>query len=135
MNGSVEGRLPIRSEGDVIAARRSVRAAASALGFGLTDLTRIVTTVSELTRNILHHAGEGSVRWRSLAANGRTGMELVFEDGGPGIADLEMALQEGYTSGSGLGMGLPGSKRLMDELEIDSEVGRGTTVTARKWLR
>lgn len=135
MNASVEGRLPIGSEGDVIAARRSIRAAASALGFGLTDLTRIVTAVSELTRNIYHHAGGGSVRWRSLNADGRTGIEIVFHDEGPGIADLEMALQDGVTSGGGLGMGLSGSKRLMDELEIDSEVGSGTTVTARKWLR
>lgn len=135
MNASVEGQLPIQSEGDVIAARRSIRAAASALGFGLTDLTRIVTAVSELTRNIYHHAGGGSVHWRSLDVDGRIGIELVFEDQGPGIADLEMALQEGFTSGQGLGMGLSGSKRLMDEMEIASEVGRGTTVTATKWLR
>ena len=135
MSASVEGRLPIKSEGDVIAARRSVRAAASAIGFGLTDLTRIVTAVSELTRNIYHHAGQGSVRWQSLDASGRIGIELVFEDEGPGIPDLGMAMQEGVTTGSGLGMGLSGSKRLMDELEVDSEVGRGTIVTARKWLR
>lgn len=135
MNPSVEGRLSIQSEGDVIAARRSIRAAASSLGFGLTDLTRVVTAVSELTRNIYHHAGAGSVRWRSVNVGGRTGLELIFEDEGPGIADLEMAMQEGFTSGGGLGMGLSGSKRLMDELEVVSEVGRGTTVTARKWLR
>lgn len=135
MSGSAEGKLTIRSEGDVIAARRSIRAAASAIGFGLTDLTRVVTAVSELTRNIYHHAGGGTVRWRSLDAGGRVGIELVFEDEGPGIADLDTALQEGFTSGGGLGMGLSGSKRLMDELEIASEVGRGTTVTARKWLR
>jgi serine/threonine-protein kinase RsbT len=125
----------IHSESDIIATRRTVRTVATQLGFGLTDVTRIVTAASELARNVCLYAGSGIMRWRALDRGGRIGIELTFEDRGPGITDVEQAMQEGYTTGDGLGMGLPGAKRLMDEFEIASEIGTGTIVTARKWHR
>jgi serine/threonine-protein kinase RsbT len=130
-----EGEVRIASESDIVTARKIVRAQAAALGFGVTDVTRIVTAASELTRNIYRYAGCGFMRWRCLYAAQDAGLELVFADEGPGIADVDKALESGYTTGNGLGMGLPGAKRLMDELEVCSEVGKGTTITARKWMR
>lgn len=135
MNQEQAGDVPIHSESDIVAARKAVRLSAMALGFGLTDVTRIVTAASELARNIFRFAGSGGLRWRRLDAGGRVGIELTFEDRGPGIPDIAQAMQEGYTSGGGLGMGLPGTKRLMDEMEIQSAVGQGTTVTVRKWRK
>lgn len=129
------GELPIQSEGDIVMARKAVRNAAAALGFGITDVTRIVTAASELTRNIYQYAKSGTMRWRPLNVSGRVGLELVFEDYGPGIPDVARAMEKGFSSGKGLGMGLPGAKRLMDELSIQSEVGKGTTVQVRKWLK
>ncbi|MGO8931335.1 MAG: anti-sigma regulatory factor [Limisphaerales bacterium] len=116
-------------------ARRAVRNAATALGFGITDVTRIVTAASELTRNIYQYAKAGAMRWRALNVNGRLGLELVFEDHGPGIPDVARAMEKGFSTSKGLGMGLPGAKRLMDEMSIQSEVGNGTTVQVRKWLK
>ncbi|MFA6543260.1 MAG: anti-sigma regulatory factor [Limisphaerales bacterium] len=133
MNKSHQGELLITSENDIVVARKIVRDAATSLGFSLTDVTRIVTAASELTRNIYHYARSGVVRWRFLNQDSTVGLELVFEDSGPGISDVEQAMQPGYTTGKGLGMGLPGSKRLMDEMKIESVVGKGTTVTVRKW--
>ncbi|MFM8442220.1 MAG: anti-sigma regulatory factor [Methylococcus sp.] len=131
-----EGEMPIGNENDIVMARKTVREVTSALGFGVTDVTRIVTAASELTRNIYLYAGSGVMRWRIInGAHPSPGVELIFEDHGPGIADIEQAMQPGYTSGKGLGMGLPGSKRLMDELDIHSAPGEGTTVKIRKWLR
>lgn len=127
--------IRIESEGDIVNARRIVRDAAGALGFGVTDVTRIVTASSELTRNIYRYAGSGEMQWRTIVRADGTGIELIFEDRGPGIADLECAMKAGFSTSGGLGLGLPGSKRLMDELQIDSVVGRGTKVTIRKWLR
>ena len=101
----------------------------------MTDVTRIVTTTSELARNVFLYAGVGALRWRRVEVSGRAGIELIFEDSGPGIANVDQAMEAGWSSGRSLGMGLPGAKRLMDELEIHSEVGKGTTVTVRKWLR
>lgn len=135
MSDPSRGEVSIRSENDMVAVRRSVREAANRLGFGLTDVTRIVTAASELARNVYHYAGAGAMRWRALDAGGRTGLELTFEDQGPGIPDVEQAMQEGYSTGNGLGLGLPGAKRLMDEMEIRSEPGQGTTVTVKKWRR
>lgn len=129
------GEVPIHSESDIVVARKAAREIATQVGFGITDVTRIITAASELARNIHLYAGSGRMRWRVLHANDRTGIELTFEDHGPGIADIEQALQEGFSTGGGLGMGLPGARRLMDELEIQSEVGKGTTVTVRKWRR
>jgi serine/threonine-protein kinase RsbT len=125
--------MVIDTEYDIVMARKSVREAAVALGFGVTDVTRIVTAASELTRNIYVYAGSGIMRWHPINGNA-TGLELVFEDNGPGIADVSQAMQPGYTTGKGLGMGLPGSKRLMDEMDVHSEIGQGTTIRIRKWL-
>jgi serine/threonine-protein kinase RsbT len=135
MNAEHAREARIDSESDIIATRRTVRTVATQLGFGLTDVTRIVTAASELARNVCLYAGSGIMRWRALDRHGRIGIELRFEDRGPGITDVEQAMQEGYTTGDGLGMGLPGAKRLMDEFEIASEIGTGTIVTARKWHR
>ena len=124
----------IKSSEDVILARQVAREMARKLGFGLADQTRITTAVSELSRNIYLYAGTGRVIIRALSKNLKKGMEIVAEDRGPGIPDVEMALQNGYSTNRSLGQGLPGTKRLMDEFEIKSEVGVGTTVTIRKWL-
>ena len=135
MESEREQEVRIESESDIVAVRKAVRQVAAPLGFGVTDVTRIVTAASELARNVLHYAGSGIMRWQNLHIEGKVGIELVFEDPGPGIPNIEQAMEEGYTTGNGLGMGLPGTKRLMDEMGIESEVGKGTTVTVRKWLR
>jgi len=135
MNEPNRGEFRIGSEGDIVTARRLIRNAATALGFGITDVTRIVTAASELTRNIYHYAGTGVMRWRSLSGNAGRGLELTFEDSGPGIPDISKAMESGFSTSKGLGLGLPGAKRLMDEMTIQSQVGRGTMVQVRKWLR
>jgi serine/threonine-protein kinase RsbT len=135
MNGPHQGEFQITSENDIVMARKVVRDAAATLGFGLTDVTRIVTAASELTRNIYHYAKSGVMRWRVLNRGTDTGLELTFEDQGPGIPDVEKAMEPGFSTGKGLGMGLPGSKRLMDEMTIESTVGKGTTVIVSKWLK
>jgi serine/threonine-protein kinase RsbT len=129
--------VTIAGEDDIVAARQSARELAKALGFRAIDQSRITTAVSELARNVVRYAtaGRGEVLLRPLAGVGRAGIEIVVRDEGPGIADVGQAMQEGYTSGRGLGMGLPGTRRLMDEMAIDSAPGRGTTVTIRKWQR
>jgi len=134
MNEPHQGEFQITSENDIVMARKVVREAAAALGFGLTDVTRIVTAASELTRNIYHYAKSGVMRWRFLNQSAKVGLELTFVDKGPGIPDVEKAMEAGFSTGKGLGMGLPGAKRLMDELTIESKVGKGTTVVVRKWL-
>ncbi len=130
-----QGVVPIEHEGDIITVRRSVRETATRLGFGITDVTRIVTAASELARNIVLYAGSGVLEWRALRKNNRVGLELAFIDHGPGIPDTTLAFQEGYSTSGGLGMGLPGSRRLMDELELKTGAGQGTTVIIRKWMR
>lgn len=130
-----QGEFRITSENDIVMARKVVRDAATTLGFGLTDVTRIVTAASELTRNIYHYAKSGVMHWRVLNRGTENGLELTFEDQGPGIPDIEKAMEPGFSTSKGLGMGLPGSKRLMDELTIESTVGKGTTVVVRKWLK
>ena len=135
MNEPHQGKFRITSENDIVMARKVVRDAATTLGFGITDVTRIVTAASELTRNIYHYAKSGVMHWRALNQDASVGLELTFEDSGPGIPDVEKAMEMGFSTGKGLGMGLPGSKRLMDELTIESTVGKGTTVVVRKWLR
>ena len=105
------------------------------IGFGQTDVTRIVTAASELARNVFKYAGDGVMRWSSIEEGGRIGLEVQFTDHGPGIKDLDLAMQEGYSSGGGLGMGLPGARRLVDEFEIQSAAGQGTSITLRKWRR
>ena len=135
MNDGCQGEFRIESEGDIVTARRLIRNAATALGFGITDVTRIVTAASELTRNIYQYAGSGMMRWHSLAEDLRVGLELMFEDSGPGIPDVKKAMESGFSTGRGFGLGLPGARRLMDEMTIQSEVGKGTKVRIRKWLR
>ncbi len=125
----------IKGSEDVVLARQIAREMAKELGFGLADQTRITTAVSELSRNIYLYAGTGRVVINALSESAKKGMEIIAEDKGPGIPDIEMAMQDGYSTSKGLGQGLPGTKRLMDEFEIRSEMGKGTTVTIRKWLR
>src|SRR3954465_14859567 len=128
-----EIRVPIAADADIVQARGEGRALAGRLGFSRTDATLIATAISEIGRNILVHAGTGEVSIAKTAQDSRLGIEVVARDRGPGIADVEGALSEGYATGNGLGLGLPGAKRLMDEFSIDTELGRGTTVTMRKW--
>jgi serine/threonine-protein kinase RsbT len=135
MNNLRQGEFSIESESDIVMARKTVREVAAALNFGLTDVTRIVTAASELTRNIYLYAGSGVMRWRCLDQGGRAGLELTFEDQGPGIPDIEQAMAMGFTTSKGLGLGLPGAKRLMDEMTIESEAGKGTRIVVRKWVR
>jgi serine/threonine-protein kinase RsbT len=130
-----QGEIEIKTEPDIAVARRAVRDVATEIGFGVTETARIVTAASELGRNVHKYAGSGVMRWRALKNGDAKGLELRFEDHGPGINDIEEALREGHSTGGGLGMGLPGAKRLMDEMEIHSFVGEGTTVTVRKWRR
>ncbi len=131
----VQAEVAIAAETDIILVRKTVREAAVRLSFGLTDVTRIVTCASELARNVFLYAGRGVLKWRSLDGNDTVGIELIFEDHGPGIADLEQVMLEGYSTSGGLGLGLPGSRKLMDEIDISSHVGEGTTVVVRKWRR
>lgn len=129
------GEMAIFSEQEIVTTRKQVRDLAKSMGFGVTDITRIVTAASELTRNIQQYAHAGGVmRWAFLEQKDRVGLELSFEDSGPGIDDLNLVMQEGYSSSRSLGMGLPGAKRLMDELEITSTLGQGTCVVVRKWM-
>jgi serine/threonine-protein kinase RsbT len=128
-------RLDLLSEQDVVRARQVVRKLAQEQGFSLVEQTKLVTASSELARNTLIHGGSGRVLVESLSRNGRAGVRAVFSDDGPGIPDLQLAMTDGWTSGGGLGLGLSGSKRLVDEFDIDTEVGRGTTVTVVKWTR
>lgn len=129
----VERVLIERSE-DLVTVRRLVRERAAVLGFGATDLVRLVTAASELARNIVVYAERGFADISPVKRQGRRGILIRFEDEGQGINDIELAMKDGYTSGRGLGKGLPGARRLVDEFEITSEVGRGTVVTITKWL-
>ena len=124
----------IKSESDIVTVRKAVRDAAESLGFGITDVTRIVTAASALARNVFLHAGSGVMQWRELDSGSSVGIELKFEDNGPGIANIKQAMKAGYSTSGGLGLGLCGTKRLIDEMEINSQVGKGTTVIVRKWL-
>ncbi|MFF4014783.1 anti-sigma regulatory factor [Streptomyces sp. NPDC001843] len=126
--------LPIRSDADLAWVRQQVRQTAADLGFGLVQQTKLVTAASELARNTLVHGGGGHAEITPLD-NGRTrGLKLSFTDDGPGIRDLEQAMTDGYTSGGGLGLGLSGAKRLVHEFAVDTEPGRGTTVTVVAWV-
>jgi len=125
--------MSIQSSGDVVLVRQAVRHFAVAIGFGLVDQTKIVTAASELARNTLDYGGGGTVLLETLQVGGRRGLRLTFEDQGPGIPDIEMALKDGFTTGRGLGMGLSGAKRLASEFEIESTVGEGTRITIVRW--
>jgi serine/threonine-protein kinase RsbT len=130
-----DGPLPIVSNADIVAVRQQVRTAAVESGFSLIDQTKVVTAASELARNALVYAGGGQVRIQVVENAHRRGLRLEFRDEGPGIPDVEQALTDGWTTGSGLGLGLSGSRRLVDEFDLDSVPGKGTTVTVTKWAR
>jgi serine/threonine-protein kinase RsbT len=127
-----ETHIPISGDADVVKARQAARELAARLGFSNTDLTILATAVSEVTRNIVRFAGTGEVVIELVEAP-RRGLRVVARDTGPGIPDLEQALTDGYSTCEGLGLGLPGARRLMDEFAVASEPGRGTTVTMAKW--
>jgi serine/threonine-protein kinase RsbT len=125
--------LPVREESDIFLVRKLVRERATELRFSVLDQTKLMTAASELGRNTLIHGGGGTMLLESVVKNDRRGLRLTFEDKGPGIADLDQAMTDGFTTKSGLGLGLGGSKRLVDEFEVISRVGEGTRVTATLW--
>ncbi|AVH71204.1 anti-sigma regulatory factor [Nostoc sp. 'Lobaria pulmonaria (5183) cyanobiont'] len=125
--------INIQSSTDVVLVRQAVRQLAVEIGFGLVDQTKIVTAASELARNTLDYGGGGTVKLETLQEGRRRGLRLTFEDRGPGIPDIELALKDGFTTGSGLGMGLGGAKRLANEFEIQSAVGEGTRIIIVRW--
>ena len=125
--------LGIHASEDIVTARQEVRRRAVQLGFSLVDQTKVVTACSELARNTLDYGGGGSMLLETVQNGTRVGLRLTFEDQGPGIPDISLALRDGYTSGSGMGLGLGGAKRLSHEFDIQSEVGRGTTVCILRW--
>jgi len=125
--------LEIRASSDVVLVRQAVRAWSLEAGFSLVDQTKLITAASELARNTLDYGGGGSVRLELLTEGSRRGVRLTFEDRGPGIPDLDLALTDGYTSGGGLGMGLSGARRLSNEFAIESRVGEGTRVMIARW--
>jgi serine/threonine-protein kinase RsbT len=128
-----EIRVPIASDSDMVPARAQGRALATKLGFSRTDATLIATAISEIARNIVVHVGRGEIVLEPLYEDDRYGVLVVAQDEGPGIEDMEAALDHGFASSKGLGLGLPGARRLMDEFAIASEPGKGTTVTMKKW--
>ena len=127
------GEAPVRSEHDIVLARQQVRKLTQELQFSLVDQTKMVTAASELARNALVYGRGGTMHWSVLDSDGRQGLRLQFADEGPGIPNLDLAMTDGWTSGKGLGMGLTGTKRLVNEFEIDTAVGAGTRVTITRW--
>lgn len=130
---TTNGVMSLSSSEDIVRVRQAVREWAVRQGFGLIDQTKIVTAASELARNTLDYGGGGSVLLEAVSDGRRLGLRLTFEDQGPGIPDVELALKDGYTTGSGLGLGLSGARRLSNEFEIQSRVGIGTRVTITRW--
>ena len=127
--------VPIRADVDVVVARQKIRGLVSDLRFSGSELTLIATAISEVARNIVSYAGSGEIVMRVVQRGQRRGITVVARDKGPGIADIERAMEDGFSTSRGLGLGLPGSKRLMDEFELVSEVGKGTEITMTKWER
>ena len=125
--------LQIRGEEDVVKVRQTVREWCVSSGFRLVDQTKVVTAASEIARNVLDYGGGGTVLLEALVENPKRGLRLCFEDHGPGIPDIELALKDGFTSGGGLGLGLGGARRLVHEFELQSSVGQGTRVTLTQW--
>jgi serine/threonine-protein kinase RsbT len=128
-------RVPISSGADIMIARQEGRKLAEKAGMNGSDLTVIATAISEVARNIVDYARRGEILLRLVHQGARRGVQVEAQDQGPGIADIDRAMQDGYSTGKGLGLGLPGSRRLMDEFEIDSKPGKGTTIKMIKWLR
>jgi serine/threonine-protein kinase RsbT len=133
MNVLKRDTQPLRNSNDVVLARQKVRQWAIELRFSLVDQTKLVTAASELARNALDHGKGGAMAIESLANGSKAGLRLTFEDQGPGIPDIQQALKDGFTTGSGMGLGLGGSKRLVNEFSIESEVDKGTKVTVIRW--
>ena len=133
MQNTKASRQPVKTEEDVVKVRQTTRLLARQSGLNLVDQTKIVTAASELARNTLLYGGGGDVLIEVIEDNGRRGVRLTFEDQGPGIPDVELAMKDGYTSGTGLGLGLSGAKRLTNEFRINSRVGEGTRVTIATW--
>jgi len=126
-------RVAVVNEGDIVFVRKRVRWYTQYIGLGLTDQTKFVTATSELARNMVKYGGGGLVSIVQLHKQGQTGLQITFEDQGPGIADLLQAMQDGYTTGKGLGLGLPAARRLVHQFEITSQAGQGTRVTITMW--
>ena len=125
--------LEVRTSEDVVKVRQEVRHRSAAVGFSLVDQTKFVTAASEIARNTIDHGSGGIARIETITAPGKRGLRLIFEDQGPGIADIKLAMQDGYSTGGGLGMGMPGAKRLSNEFHVESAPGKGTTVTLVRW--
>jgi serine/threonine-protein kinase RsbT len=125
--------IPLTSEQDVVFARQTVRKVAQQMNFSIVDQTKIVTAASELARNALVYGGGGVLQWETVGQNGRQGLRLTVSDQGPGIEDITLAMKDGWTSGGGLGLGLPGAKRLVNDFTITSQPGVGTTVVVTRW--
>lgn len=132
---AVEVSVSIERETDIVTARQKGRELAAATGFSSTDQTMIALAISEIARNIVTYAQRGKVTLSRVDEGGRRGVLVVAQDDGPGIADIELAMRDGYSTAKSLGLGLPGAKRVMDEFELVSALGKGTTITMRKWLR
>ena len=126
-------QVPIASEADIVTARQLGRRIAAESGFSSTDQTLIATAISEVARNIIEYARRGEIILSTLEERGRRAVKIIARDNGPGIADTELAMQDGYSTGNSLGLGLPGAKRLMDDFELVSSPGAGTTITMKKW--
>lgn len=133
MSSQTEGSMPLRSEQDVVLCRQMVRRLTQELKLSLVDQTKMITAASELARNTVIYGGGGEMHWDTPSMGGRAGLRLAFEDKGPGIPDVALALTDGYTSGKGLGIGLGGAKRLVNEFEIRTAVGTGTCITITRW--
>jgi serine/threonine-protein kinase RsbT len=133
MEARKDETFEVRAPDDIVRIRQIARTWATTIGFSLTDQTRIVTAASELARNTVQYGGGGSVRMRWLVNGARAGLRMDFVDTGPGIPDIAVAMSDGYTTGSGLGLGLAGSRRLMSEFEIESAPGKGTRVSVSRW--
>jgi serine/threonine-protein kinase RsbT len=131
----LEREFPIQSDVDVVAARIGVRDWAKDIGLTVLDLTKVVTAASELARNALIHGGGGTMMLQVVSQGSRKGLRATFSDRGPGIPEVELAMQDGYTSGGGMGIGLPGAKRLVNEFALATEPGGGTSVTILRWQR
>ena len=132
---AAEVLVQVERELDVVSARQNGRELAATIGFSSTDQTLLATAISEVARNIVSYAGKGTVLLQTLEENGRRGLSIVAQDQGPGIKNIDLAIQDGYSTGKSLGLGLPGAKRLVDAFEIRSTPGVGTTITMKKWLR
>ena len=133
MSESDIGAMPLQGERDIVMCRQQVRKLTQQMRFSLVDQTKMITAASELSRNTVVYGGGGQMRWEILTQGLRTGLRLAFEDHGPGIPDIELALTDGWTSGSGMGVGLSGSRRLVNEFDIRTVVGEGTCVTVARW--